>query len=106
MAVTVNTREMRNDAKKWRDCSGALDGATRAVDSFTLNEDQMSWAAAETGLLSTYGELITKARTLLSEGATHTKLIASKLDEVAAAYEKSDTDAAKLYGGVWVPRKK
>ncbi len=106
MTVTVNTREMRNDAKKWRECSGALDGATKAVDSFTLNEDQMSWAAAETGLLSTYDELINKARTLLGEGTTHTRLIASKLDEVAAAYEKSDADAAKLYSGVWVPRQK
>lgn len=105
MTLQVAIDAMHADAKKWRELSEVTGKAAKTVEGFHPNEAQMSWAAAEFSLMSTYDELRTKAMRLLNEATTHLRLVGITLDEVGDSYERSDREAAALFDDLWEPRR-
>lgn len=105
MTLQASITAMHDDAKDWQGISDALAGASTAVAGFGLTEAQMSWAAAETSLLSTYAALCAETIRRIDEGKNHLHLVAVTLNQCADAYQRSDAEATTLFGGAWDPRR-
>lgn len=103
--MTVALEALTKDSGQWQDTSDALGKASAACTSLTLNESQLSWASAETGLLATYEEVRAKVELLLSEGADETGKISRTLAHVRRIYESSDQHTIDELHGVWEPDK-
>ncbi|WP_250029444.1 type VII secretion target [Paractinoplanes maris] len=101
MTLKAALNALHTDAVTWDETSGVLSRAAEEATGLSLTEGQLSWASASTGLLDTYAEIQAKAGRLLLQGARIHADLARTLDQVAAAYERDDEEAAARLGGVW-----
>ncbi|MCY1141172.1 hypothetical protein OWR29_24500 [Actinoplanes sp. Pm04-4] len=104
MTLKAALEALHTDAAMWDETSGVLSRASEEASALTLTEAQLSWASVPTGLLTTYAEMQAKAEALLRQGSQVHADLARTLDEVAAAYERDDEEAATRLGGVWEVR--
>jgi hypothetical protein len=104
MSLQVAIDALEHDAQTWREIAGVTAGAAAAAGTLGLSETAMSFAADQTGLLDTYNALTVRAAGLLAEGADVHEGIAADLEQVAAAYEDDDQQAAQRLRDVWSAR--
>lgn len=101
MTVQAAIEALRHDAGVWDRVAQVTDGAAQAARGLTLTEAQLSWAAVNTPLLGTYAGIQDKVARLLAEATAVYGDLSTALDQVAAAYETSDENAARNLQGVW-----
>jgi len=101
MTVTAAISALRHDSQVWDEVARVTRLAGQEAGGLTLGESQLSWASVASGLLGTYAEIQNKAVMLLGEATTVYDDLSTALDQVASAYELSDTDAAIKLKGVW-----
>ncbi|MBO0871504.1 MAG: hypothetical protein J2P15_23370 [Micromonosporaceae bacterium] len=99
----VDLKALRDDADTWHRVGAAAAQAQHSVDALTLGEHELSWAGARTGLLGTYEQLRSKASRLLGQAQSTHEDLSRTLSAVANAYERSSTEAASQFAGVWDP---
>jgi hypothetical protein len=95
---------LRHDGKEWQAASGVLAGAAHQAGALSLTESQLSWAAGDTGLATTYDAIREYVEMLLKEGSTVLDGLGDTLITVADAYDASDASASAAYKGAWKPR--
>jgi hypothetical protein len=101
MSVKAAISALHHDAGMWDQVSTQTGQAGQEAAALTLGESQLSWASSPSGLLDTYAEIQEKVVMLLGEASRVYSNLSTALDKVAAAYELSDTDAARKLKGVW-----
>jgi hypothetical protein len=104
MGFEVQVREMRKDAKEWVDVATTCGNAQAAANRLTLTTKSLSWAADDTGLMSTYQQIQARMARLLGEGANEYTNLSTTLYGVARAYEENDQKAAADLGAAWKPK--
>lgn len=101
MTVTAGISALHHDSAAWDEVAATTGRAGQEASALALGESQLSWASVPTGLLATYAEVQQKVVMLLGEATTVYAELSAALDQVAAAYELSDDNAARQFKGVW-----
>lgn len=101
MTVTAAVSALRHDAAVWDEVAQVTRLGGQEAAGLTLGASQLSWASEASGLLGTYAEIQDRVVTLLGEATTVYRDLSAALDDVASAYEISDSHAATKFKGVW-----
>ena len=104
MNLKADVQAMRQDAQAWSHVADVTEGAEHAAQALQLGESDMSWAARRTGLVATYEQLRVFAVTLLGEATDTYRHVCATLNQVADAYESTDTNSSKRLAGAWDPK--
>lgn len=101
MTLQVALEALHRDAAMWDRVSHTTDQAHAVAADLILGIAELSWASRAAGLESAYTEIQTKISSLLGDATRVYSGLSTTLDQVAAAYEADDDQAAATFRGLW-----
>jgi hypothetical protein len=95
--VQVVCDKVREDAGRWDKASDEMDIASRAAGGLALGADKLGYVAQERGVIAAYDGIKQKLVTLLGGSVTEFDTMATKLRDIAAEYERTDSLGADAF---------